>query len=170
MADYSTLLRDRVTLECRSLDRIFLQAYVPRLQPDRALKERAPCPEGPSGRVWKNRERGRWRNRPSGSAKGATRAGQSGRSVRETPAASRRPGMRRFAVDPAGDRSRSAPASSDRIRSGLGVSHGMSRRPFYPESERGRAGAEALALLPAEPRSPRRAASWLGVAGNHFVV
>ena len=32
MADYSKLLRDRVTLKCRSLDRIFLQAYVPKLQ------------------------------------------------------------------------------------------------------------------------------------------
>ncbi len=32
MADYSTLLRDHVTLACRSIDRIFLQAYVPRLQ------------------------------------------------------------------------------------------------------------------------------------------
>jgi len=32
MADYSTLLRDHVTLTCRSVDRIFLQAYVPRLQ------------------------------------------------------------------------------------------------------------------------------------------
>ncbi len=32
MADYSTLLRDQVTLTCRSVDRIFLQAYVPKLQ------------------------------------------------------------------------------------------------------------------------------------------
>ena len=32
MADYATLLRDRVTLKCRSLDRIFLQAYVPQLR------------------------------------------------------------------------------------------------------------------------------------------
>jgi hypothetical protein len=32
MADYATLLRDRVTLTCRSIDRIFLQAYVPKLQ------------------------------------------------------------------------------------------------------------------------------------------
>jgi hypothetical protein len=32
MADYATLLRDRVTLTCRSIDRVFLQAYVPRLQ------------------------------------------------------------------------------------------------------------------------------------------
>jgi hypothetical protein len=32
MADYSTLLRDHVTLTCRSVDRIFLQAYVPKLQ------------------------------------------------------------------------------------------------------------------------------------------
>ena len=32
MADYSSLLRDHVTLKCRSLDRIFLQAYVPKLQ------------------------------------------------------------------------------------------------------------------------------------------
>lgn len=32
MADYATLLRDHVTLSCRSVDRIFLQAYVPRLQ------------------------------------------------------------------------------------------------------------------------------------------
>ena len=32
MADYSTLLRDHVSLKCRSLDRIFLQAYVPKLQ------------------------------------------------------------------------------------------------------------------------------------------
>ena len=32
MADYSILLRDHVILKCRSLDRIFLQAYVPKLQ------------------------------------------------------------------------------------------------------------------------------------------
>jgi len=32
MADYATLLRDHVTLTCRSVDRILLQAYVPKLQ------------------------------------------------------------------------------------------------------------------------------------------
>jgi hypothetical protein len=32
MISYGTLLRDHVTLRCRSIDRIFLQAYVPRLQ------------------------------------------------------------------------------------------------------------------------------------------
>ena len=32
MTDYGTLLRDHVTLRCRSIDRIFLQACVPRLQ------------------------------------------------------------------------------------------------------------------------------------------
>jgi hypothetical protein len=32
MPDYFTLLGDRVTLQCRSIDRIFLQAYVPKLQ------------------------------------------------------------------------------------------------------------------------------------------
>jgi hypothetical protein len=32
MADYATLLRDHVMLTCRSVDRIFLQAYVPKLQ------------------------------------------------------------------------------------------------------------------------------------------
>jgi hypothetical protein len=32
MADYATLLRDHTTLTCRSVDRIFLQSYVPRLQ------------------------------------------------------------------------------------------------------------------------------------------
>jgi hypothetical protein len=32
MPDYFTLLRDRVTLKCRSIDRLFLQAYVPKLQ------------------------------------------------------------------------------------------------------------------------------------------
>ena len=32
MADYFTLLRDRVTRKYRSIDRIFLQAYVPKLQ------------------------------------------------------------------------------------------------------------------------------------------
>ena len=32
MTDYATLLRDRVTLKVRSIDRIFLQAYVPNLQ------------------------------------------------------------------------------------------------------------------------------------------
>jgi hypothetical protein len=32
MTDYATLLRDHVVLACRSVDRIFLQAYVPRLQ------------------------------------------------------------------------------------------------------------------------------------------
>jgi hypothetical protein len=29
---YASLLRDHVTLECRSIDRIFLQAWVPKLQ------------------------------------------------------------------------------------------------------------------------------------------
>src|SRR5579871_6503240 len=32
MADYGNLLRDRVVLKCRCIDRIFLQAYVPKLQ------------------------------------------------------------------------------------------------------------------------------------------
>ena len=32
MADYATLLRDHVTLKCRSIDRILLQAFVPKLQ------------------------------------------------------------------------------------------------------------------------------------------
>ena len=32
MTDYATLLRDRVTLSCRCIDRIFLQAWVPNLQ------------------------------------------------------------------------------------------------------------------------------------------
>src|SRR5246500_2086082 len=32
MSNYGTLLRDHVTLRCRSIDRIFLQAYVSRLQ------------------------------------------------------------------------------------------------------------------------------------------
>ncbi len=32
VADYATLLRDQVTLECRSVDRVFLQAWVPKLQ------------------------------------------------------------------------------------------------------------------------------------------
>jgi hypothetical protein len=32
MADYATSLRGPVTLRCRSIDRIFLQAYVPKLQ------------------------------------------------------------------------------------------------------------------------------------------
>jgi hypothetical protein len=32
MSDYGTLLRDHVTLRCRSIDRMFLQAYIPRLQ------------------------------------------------------------------------------------------------------------------------------------------
>src|SRR5437899_9738946 len=32
MADYATLLRNHVTLKIRSIDRIFLQAYVPKLQ------------------------------------------------------------------------------------------------------------------------------------------
>ncbi len=32
MADYATLLRDHVTLTCRSVDRIFLQAWLPNLQ------------------------------------------------------------------------------------------------------------------------------------------
>jgi hypothetical protein len=32
VADYATLLRDHVTLKVRSVDRIFLQAYVPKLQ------------------------------------------------------------------------------------------------------------------------------------------
>src|SRR5262245_4929624 len=30
--DYATLLRDHVTLTCRSVDRIFLQGYVPKLK------------------------------------------------------------------------------------------------------------------------------------------
>jgi len=32
MTDYGTLLPDHVTIRCRSIDRIFLQAYAPRLQ------------------------------------------------------------------------------------------------------------------------------------------
>jgi len=32
MTNYATLLRDHITLSCRSIDRIFLQAYVPKLQ------------------------------------------------------------------------------------------------------------------------------------------
>ena len=32
MADYATLLREHVVLKCRCIDRIFLQAYVPKLQ------------------------------------------------------------------------------------------------------------------------------------------
>jgi len=32
MADYATLLRDHISLTCRSIDRLFLQAYVPKLQ------------------------------------------------------------------------------------------------------------------------------------------
>ena len=32
MADYATLLRDHTTLSCRSVDRFFLQGYVPKLQ------------------------------------------------------------------------------------------------------------------------------------------
>ncbi len=32
MADYATLLRNLVVLTCRSIDRLFLQAYVPKLQ------------------------------------------------------------------------------------------------------------------------------------------
>src|SRR5205085_367270 len=32
MTDYATLLRDHITLTCRSVDRIFLQGYVPKLQ------------------------------------------------------------------------------------------------------------------------------------------
>jgi hypothetical protein len=32
MADYAMLLRDQVTLTCRSIDRVFLQGYVPKLQ------------------------------------------------------------------------------------------------------------------------------------------
>jgi hypothetical protein len=32
MADYATLLRDHTTLTCRSVDRFFLQGYVPALQ------------------------------------------------------------------------------------------------------------------------------------------
>src|SRR5947209_1675665 len=32
MTDYATLLHDHITLSCRSIDRLFLQAYVPKLQ------------------------------------------------------------------------------------------------------------------------------------------
>ena len=32
MADYAMQLREHVTLTCRSIDRISLQAYVPKLQ------------------------------------------------------------------------------------------------------------------------------------------
>jgi len=32
MTDYATLLRDRTNLTCKCIDRIFMQAYVPRLQ------------------------------------------------------------------------------------------------------------------------------------------
>ena len=33
MSNYGLLLRDHVTLRCRSIDRIFLQAYVPGFKP-----------------------------------------------------------------------------------------------------------------------------------------
>jgi hypothetical protein len=32
MVNYATLLRDHITLSCRSIDRLFLQAYAPKLQ------------------------------------------------------------------------------------------------------------------------------------------
>lgn len=32
MADYATLLRDHVTLTCRCIDRVFIQAWVPKPQ------------------------------------------------------------------------------------------------------------------------------------------
>src|SRR5687768_3340408 len=32
MTNYATLLRDHVTLKCRSIDRVFFQAWVPQLQ------------------------------------------------------------------------------------------------------------------------------------------
>jgi len=32
MVDYATVLRGHVTLTCRSIDRLFMQAYVPKLQ------------------------------------------------------------------------------------------------------------------------------------------
>jgi hypothetical protein len=32
MTDYAPLLHDHITLSCRSIDRLFLQAYVPKLQ------------------------------------------------------------------------------------------------------------------------------------------
>jgi hypothetical protein len=32
VVDYATLLRDHLTLKIQSIDRIFLQAYVPKLQ------------------------------------------------------------------------------------------------------------------------------------------
>jgi hypothetical protein len=32
VADYATLLREHTTLTCRSIDHLFLQAYVPKLQ------------------------------------------------------------------------------------------------------------------------------------------
>jgi len=59
MTDYGTLLRDHVTLRCRSIDRIFLQACVPRLQ---AVGGRmhvcslAPqIPDSLVSRIWQNR-------------------------------------------------------------------------------------------------------------------
>ena len=39
MANYGTLLRDRVTLTWRSIARIFLQAYVPKLQTPRLVAQ-----------------------------------------------------------------------------------------------------------------------------------
>ncbi len=65
MADYSTLLRDRVTLTVRSVDRIFLQGYVPRLQTPgwcaRYLREQRGFGYPPPGRSarWGRRTRRR---------------------------------------------------------------------------------------------------------------
>jgi hypothetical protein len=47
MADYSTLLRDHVKLTCRSIDRIFLQAYVPKLQTVVWVSRGRPCQGDP---------------------------------------------------------------------------------------------------------------------------
>jgi len=50
MAGHAALVRDHVTLTCRSVDRIFLQAYVPRLQ------SVGPCGgRRPGRRGWRDR-------------------------------------------------------------------------------------------------------------------
>ena len=58
MPDYFTLLRDRMTLRCRSIDRIFLQAYVPKLQTVRQVctflrcQRRFPIPSSAAFPIW----------------------------------------------------------------------------------------------------------------------
>jgi hypothetical protein len=87
MADYATLLRDHTTLTCRSVDRIFLQGYVPGLQSPGLvarflLQRRYPFPSSAAlGEIG----RSTWPRSSGGRRQRACRSGTSRRARRRRP-------------------------------------------------------------------------------------